>query len=121
MTADLRALAFDAVRRAPDEPGSRKLQAVRLLRNDVGDGHRLAELVAAVDWALARPPASELPEGSVVATSDQVWIARRDNRCGHQIEPRWDGSFSGTTHDRHIDEMLTTGAQVLRVGTGKDT
>jgi hypothetical protein len=56
-----------------------------------------------------------LPEGSVVATGDTVWIARAS-----RSPFRWE-SFDGWATDGGIDYLLLGGgAQVLRVGAGEE-
>lgn len=64
--------------------------------------------------------AASLPEGSIVATHNAAFIARRDNQYGHQLDPRWEGTLGATNHDRGIDILLSTGAQVLRRGSGEE-
>lgn len=59
--------------------------------------------------------AADLPEGSVVATEDRAWIKSNP----WPLYP-WNGSDGSEYDDQMVDEALANGAQVLRVGTGKE-
>lgn len=63
--------------------------------------------------------ASDLPEGSVVATEDRAWIKKLRPRSA--VAPVWWYSTgSGHVDDAGIDAELARGAQVLRVGAGQE-
>jgi hypothetical protein len=68
----------------------------------------------ALDYALANRPAAHLPDGSVVATTQQVWIKDYPD-SDHQ----WSCSDGCPSDDTDIDRYLALDLQVLRVGTGK--
>lgn len=58
--------------------------------------------------------AADLPVGSVVANG--VLVAIRVSWTPHLGTP-WEMSNGGRYRDKHIDEMLADGAQVLRIGS----
>lgn len=59
-----------------------------------------------------------LPEGSVVADDRTVYIARVDPKGGDF--PRWEGNLGIEATDAGVDAAIASGAQVLRVGIGKE-
>lgn len=63
---------------------------------------------------MAEVRAADLPEGSVVATRDEVFMARP--RFGWKLDLRWSGSRS--LDDAGMDAVLAGGAEVLRHGYG---
>jgi hypothetical protein len=85
---------------------------------------------AAVIRAVAKAEirAAGLPQGTVVATADDVWIQRTDMHLVRPIDGdpyiaesrRWEGtdeSRDGLAFDRDIDGWIASGhAQVLRIG-----
>lgn len=61
--------------------------------------------------------AADLPNGSVVASENTVWIAR----IPADGSPRWEGNLGALATDDAVDHLLNTvGAQILRVGTGRE-
>jgi hypothetical protein len=92
-----------------------------VLGAEVDESH-LSEVRTAVDWALDHKDAASLPAGTVVATADTVYI-----KDGHDPDHPWreatcGSMYANVTRDSEIDEALTDGtAEVLRIGTGKDT
>lgn len=113
---DLKALARKALADAdPEGPGGIKLQAIKLVRDADGKQHSLREYIAAIDWAQAHPHAADLPDGSIVATWNLVFIKARPAEWG-----QWRSTNGRRVYDAHVDEKPAAGAQVLRVGTGKD-
>jgi hypothetical protein len=113
MATELQLRALRAVADAPDEPG-RKLRAVKLLRDADGAERGLREYIAAIDWALAHPAATDLPDGSVVAVGDVVYIKNHPSDwC------QWRGTNGSHVTDRQVDEDMPSGVEVLRVGYGE--
>lgn len=55
--------------------------------------------------------AADLPDGSVVAENNVVYIRNHPTRTAP-----WRGTNSGYFGDQHIDEVLAAGGTVLRYG-----
>lgn len=110
----LRALARQAVADADarDPGGLRKPLAVKLLRDADGKARMLAEYVAAVNWALEHPGAADLPDSSVVAWFNRVYVKDHPTKTA-----QWRATNGGYYSDEQVDECLVDGAAVLRVGT----
>jgi hypothetical protein len=116
MDDKLRAMARQAVVDAdPAGVGGVRMQAVKLLRERDDKRRRMQDYIGAINWALEHRPAADLPDGSVVATTQQVWIKDHPD-SDHQ----WSCSDGCPSDDADIDRYLELGLQVLRVGTGKD-
>lgn len=61
------------------------------------------------------PRAADLPEGSIVANRDKVWIK---NHPSHYCP--WRSSYGSHEYDVHVDQALADGATVLRHGYGEE-
>lgn len=108
-----------AALKALDEVGrtavGARLDATKAVRSATGCD--LATALAAVEWAMARPPAASLPSESVVTTVGGAFFKEEDSSDS--------GYPWAATHvnrqisDADIDELLRADrATVLRVGTG---
>ncbi|GAA0719223.1 hypothetical protein Drose_05560 [Dactylosporangium roseum] len=107
--------ALDEIGRS--EPGARLL-ATRAVRSATGCDLQTA--LAAVDWAMARPPAASLPLRSVIATDFAVFL-----KSGVTSEPSmpWVGTtdvmYVNLYDDAEVDDLIRSGrATILRVGGG---
>lgn len=58
-----------------------------------------------------QPSAADLPDFSIVAGDYTVWIKSHPSRTA-----QWRGTDGGYFGDWYVDERITAGAQVLRVG-----
>lgn len=117
MATDLQLRARQAVAGIdPSHPSGIKLPAIKVLRDATrGDRYSLADLKAAVEWAIDNPEvrAADLPDGSVVANHRKAWI--KNHPALHYPWSTTDGSVG---QDHNVDDALANGATVLRVGTG---
>lgn len=114
----LRAMARQALADTRAYPAKEhRLRAVALLRHrdDERPRPRLNVYVDAITWAMEHPSAADLPDLSIVATRARVFIK------DHPIaQAAWSATPAGVASDEEIDGCLKLGAQVLRVGTGRD-
>jgi hypothetical protein len=115
MPTNLQTQALAAVHDAPDGPPDRRLQAVKLLRERTDKAYSMREYVEAVDWALEHRSGADLPDGSVVANDRKVWI-----KTHPALHYQWMTTDGTCGQNHNVDEALTNGATVLRVGTGKE-
>jgi hypothetical protein len=110
----LRELARQAVADAdPNGPGGHRMQAVKLLRERDGKRLRMQDYIAAANWALEHRSAADLPDGSVVASTEHAFIKDHPDH-----DRQWSCTDGETANDEEIDRYLSLGATVLRVGTG---
>lgn len=65
---------------------------------------------------MAEVNAADLPEGSVVATRDAVYLKAFESRATNL--PWVAAGFSTPIRDRYVDDLLRNGAAVLRHGYG---
>ncbi|GAA2623958.1 hypothetical protein GCM10010399_64140 [Dactylosporangium fulvum] len=115
MTTDHQAHALKALGEIDrSEPGARLL-ATKVVRAETGCD--LPTALAAVDWAMDRPPAALLPHGSVVATAGGAFF--KEESSAESPYP-WAASHrTGPITDAHVDELLRSDqATILRVGDG---
>jgi len=95
-------------------PGSERIRAVKHLYD--ATGMRLSECVPLLKWAEERSgSAADLPDGSVVARRDAVYIKNHPNDW-HE----WRSTSRGYADNFTVDGYLRDGAVVLRVGYGKE-
>lgn len=98
--------------------GAKVIQAMKLVRDRTECDLQAAKL--AVEWAIERPPAADLPLGSIAAGTDSVFL-KRDNRAEPTMP--WSGTADGIYvndySDEEIDDMVQRGeVTILRVGNG---
>lgn len=101
-----------AARRALAERDGDKLTAIGYLRS-LRTGASLQNCVEAVEWALSNPKVSadDLPDGSVVADFNRVWIKNHPTSWS-----QWRCTNGGHYDNASVNDELASGATVLRLG-----
>lgn len=107
-----------ALRSYADHPERQLSEHVRAVHDATGSP-TLTPVIDAVKWALNHPSAETLPERSIVASADVVWM-KREPLLGFP----WTTDAASTDGQRlwtnnAITKLIQSGeATVLRVGTG---
>lgn len=117
---NLNELAREVHRRLPN---ATLLEALRKMRDELGERRNeylLSDMIDAVRAArglIETPRADELPNGSVVAHGDAVYVRRDDLDFSDPPRPWAKSGIVRRYTDAQVDSLLEDGAEVLRRGT----